>query len=121
MLHYETINIWDTINRVIVEWIESVVKEGWNIWRGKERLEEIAETITKKILKSLNQDLGVSEFHILRLIDLFNPVIYTWIDNILLIKSDYIRNPQKLNNYAVIITSDLVKLFLKEEDFVEFI
>jgi hypothetical protein len=121
MLQYETINIWDKIYGILYEWIDSVVKEGWNIWRGEERLKEIAENLTKKILKALNQDLGVPEFHINRLMDLFHPVIFSWIDNILLVRTDLYRDLQKLSKYATVITSDLVRLFLEEEDHVEFV
>lgn len=121
MLKNETINIWDKIYEILCEWIESVIKEGWNIWRGEERLKEIADILTKKILKALNQDLGVPEYQINRLIDLFHPMIFTWIDNILLVRTDFYRNPQRLRKYATEITSDLVRIFLNEEDFVEFV
>ncbi|NPD90335.1 MAG: hypothetical protein HGN29_16605 [Asgard group archaeon] len=121
MLNYETINVWDTIHEILIDWIESVIKEGWNIWRGEERLKEIADNLTKKIMKSLCLDLGVPEFQMNRLMDLFHPVIYTWIDNILLTKADFFRDPQKFNKYAIAITSDLVRLFLDEEELVEFV
>ena len=120
MLKYETITIWDTIHKIMVEWIESIVKEGWNIWRAEDRLTEIAENLTKRIVKSLYQKTGVDENQILHLLDLFNPVIYTWIDNILLEKSDFYRYPEKLQRYSITITSDLVRLFLKEEDYIEY-
>jgi len=121
MLEYETIGIWNTIHRILVDWVESTMKEGWNIWRGEERLKEIAEELTKKIVKTLYTTDCVNEFGICRFLDLLEPSIFVWVDNILLSRADFFRDKSRVKRYSCSITSDLVRLLLDEKDLVEFI
>ena len=121
MLRYETVNIWNCIQKDIEEWIDSIIVEGWNIYREKKILEDISEELCKIIVKSLIKDIGVSESEILRLLDKFYPAIYVWIDEILLNKSDFIRKNGKVKEFSIKLTKCIIRLFLEEEDITEFI
>jgi hypothetical protein len=121
MLDYETLNIRDTIYEIIYDWIESTIREGWNILREEDGIKKNTDNLSKRIMKSLIQDFRVPVFQLNRLLDLFYPIIYHWIDNILLTRTDFYRDSQKLKDYAITITNDLVRMFQKKEDFIEFV
>ncbi len=121
MLKYETIQVWDAIQLSIMDWIESVIIVGWNIFRGKNKIKEMSDELTKIIIKFKIDQNWISECDILRLLDKFQPQIHKWIDDILLIRWDFLRKEGELKRYAISITKDLVKSFLEEEDFVEFV
>ncbi len=115
MLQYETIHIWESIHEILINWIESVIREGWDLYRSEAKINKIAKTLTEEIALALNQDYGINVEKITHLYELFHPTIFTWIDNILLIKWGFYRDPNKFKESAIFIARDLIKIFLEEE------
>ena len=121
MLKYETIEVWDAIQLSIMDWIESVIIVGWNIFRGKDKIKEMSDELTKKIVKFMKVQSWISEYDVIRLLNKFQPKIHKWIDDILIIRWDFLRKEGELERFAISLTKDLVKSFLEEEDFDEFV
>ena len=121
MLKYETVQVWDTIQFSIMEWVESIILIGWNIFRGHEKIKEMSDELTKIITKQMIEEKWISECEIIYLMDKFSPKIADWIKDILLIRWDFLRKEGVLERYAISLTKELIRAFLEEEDFVEFV
>ncbi|MCE7742404.1 MAG: hypothetical protein GOP50_08075 [Candidatus Heimdallarchaeota archaeon] len=114
MLQYEIIDVWESIHDLLIEWIESVILEGWNIYRNKATLNRISETLVNRIALSLQQDFQINEEQLVNMTELFKPTISNWIDNILLINAGFYRDQSKFTEFAIFIARDLMKIFLNE-------
>lgn len=121
MLKYETVQVWDAIQISIKEWIESVILIGWNVFRGQDKRKELSDELTNTLVKYMIKEEWISENEILYLKDRFYPQIEKWINEILLIRWDFLRKEGILERYAISLTKELVRVFLEEEDFVEFV
>ena len=121
MLKCETVEVWDAIQLSIMDWIESVITVGWNIFRGKDKIKEMSDELTKIIIKFMIEQSWISEHDVIGLLNKFQPQIHKWIDDILLIKWEFLRKEGELERFAISLTKDLVKSYLEEEDFVEFV
>lgn len=112
---YETINLWESIHDIIVEWIDSVILEGWSLYRGREKLVSISQDLTNRIALVFHEDFEIEEEIIQRLMEKFQPTIFYWIDNILLTSWGFYQDPQKYRDFSNYISRDLVKLYIDEE------
>ncbi len=112
MLDYELVNIWESLHEQIVSWIESVILEGWNLLRSKRKMNEISQDLVEKISLSLSQDYHINEWQLIKMSEKFKPIIYNWIDHILRITWDFFRDKEKFNEFSILISRDLIKVFL---------
>ena len=112
---YETINLWESIHDILVEWIDTVILEGWSLYRGREKLVSISQDLTNRIALVFHEDFEIEEEIIQRLIERFQPTIFYWIDNILLISWGFYQDPQKYRDFSNNFSRDLVELYLDEE------
>ncbi len=119
MLQYEVLNIWESIHDLLGEWIETVILEGWDLYRSHVKIISISETLVSRIALALSQDFHINEEQLLNLSDKFQPVIFNWIDVILRIRWDFLRNTSKLSEFKIIMSRDLIKIFLDNVDIIK--
>ncbi len=81
----------------------------------------MSDELTKILVKYMIEERWIPENEISSLMHKFNPQIEKWINEILLIRWDFLREEGVLERYAISLTKDLVRTFLEEEDFVEFV
>lgn len=112
---YETINLWESIHDILVEWIDSIILEGWSLYRGREKLVSISRDLTNRIALVLHEDFEIEEEIIQRLMEKYQPTIFHWIDDILLTSWGFYKDSQKYRNFSDYISRDLVKLYIDEE------
>lgn len=112
---YETINLWESIHDILVEWIDTVILEGWSLYRGREKLVSISQDLTNRIALVFHEDFEIEEEIIQRLMERFQPTIFYWIDNILLISWGFYQDSQKYRDFSNNFSRDLVELYLDEE------
>ena len=112
---YETITLWESIHDILVEWIDSVILEGWSLYRGREKLVSISRDLTNRIALVLHEDFEIEEEIIQRLMEKYQPTIFHWIDDILLTSWGFYQDPQKYREFSDYISRDLVKLYIDEE------
>ncbi|MCG3257589.1 MAG: hypothetical protein H7646_16070, partial [Candidatus Heimdallarchaeota archaeon] len=58
---YETINLWESIHDILVEWIDTVILEGWSLYRGREKLVSISQDLTNRIALVFHEDFEIEE------------------------------------------------------------
>lgn len=112
MLDYELVNIWESLYDLIIEWIESVILEGWSLYQDHRRIHEVSQVLVDRISLALSQDFHIEEQKVSDLAVKFHPVIYNWIDMILRIRWDFYRQEKKFTEYSILIARDLIKIFL---------
>jgi len=111
----ETLNLWESIHDITVEWIDSVILEGWSLYRGREKLVSISQDLTNRIALVFHEDFEIEEEIIQRLMEKFQPTIFYWIDDILLTSWGFYQDPQKYRDFSNYISRNLVKLYMDEE------
>ena len=121
MMMHETVNVWKNIHLIINEWIEEVILAGWNIFRDANEIEELAEKLTRQVVKSLVLNCGISEFEITKLLSEFYPTISNWIEEVLMNRWDFVRKKSKQTQLSIKITKKIIRSFLEEEDYIEFV
>ena len=113
MLDYELVNIWESLYDLIIEWIETVILEGWSLYNEHRRIHEVSQVLVDRISLALSQDFHIDQKQVSTMSAKFHPVIYNWIDMILRIRWDFYRQEKKFNEYSILIARDLIKIFLK--------
>ena len=121
MIIQKEIQFKDRIQIIMKEWLESVIIEGCNIYRGRQKIEDIADCLTKSIVKTLISENYISEYDIIWVMDKIHPQIFIWIDKILILKWDILRNHGEQEAFTDSIITELVRFLQREEDFLEFI
>ena len=115
MQQYGDISVWKNIQDIIIEWIESVIREGETLYRGKIAIDQMAMILAERIALILDKDISINSNKHSLIALTFHPVIYTWVDNILLTKWDFYRNQSKFKEFAISISEDLIQTFKEEE------
>ena len=100
-----------------MDWIDSVILEGWNLYRNQRKINDISKILVSRISLALSQDFHINEKTMVDLSDKFEPVIFNWIDMILRIRWNFYRDTNKLNEFAILISRDLIKIFLDNVDY----
>ena len=105
MDRYETIEVWDRAQKIILARIEKLIQDGCDLCKDEKKCEEIADTTNKEIVRTL-----VKEFY---------PIIIDWINSLKLKNCKKYKEEGRLSELSISITNDLVRSFVEEEDYVE--
>ncbi len=119
MNRYETIEVWNRVQKIILARIEKLIQDGCDLCKDDKKCEELADSTNKEIVRTLVKEFNISEYEIPRLMDKFYPIIIDWINSLKLKNCERYKEEGRLNELSISITNDLVRSFLEEEDYVE--
>ncbi len=119
MDRYETIEVWDRAQKIILARIEKLIQDGCDLCKDEKKCEEIADTTNKEIVRTLVKEFNISEYEIPRLMGKFYPIIIDWINSLKLKNCKKYKEEGRLSELSISITNDLVRSFVEEEDYVE--
>ena len=99
----------------MLEWIESIILEGWNLYNSNKKILAINKELTDKIVQIISEEYTYDNLRIQELKGEITFIVYSWIDHILLINWGFYRDSEKLKEYSSNIAKDLISLIMEEK------